>query len=149
MVDVEKMINIVKEKISYYQLYKSKIEKLNTQKDTTNKNTDLNSWIRSINSTTDKTANSAIKNIEINEKIKNIMNWKLLIDEVIEFYKKKDIFIFEIITNKALYGLSDTISMELIGISRTTYYKYLQIIYCEIGINSIERGLIVFDEIKC
>ena len=148
MVDVEKMINIVKEKISYYQLYKSKIEKLNTQKDTNNKNTDVNSWIRSINSTTDKTANSAIKNIDIDEKIKYIMNWKLLIDEVIEFYKKKDIFIFEIITNKALYGLSDTISMELIGISRTTYYKYLQIIYCEIGINSIERGLINIKEIK-
>ncbi len=148
MVDVEKMINIVKEKISYYQLYKSKIEKLNTQKDTNNKNTDINSWIRSINSTTDKTANSAIKNIDIDKKIKYIMNWKLLIDEVIEFYKKKDIFIFEIITNKALYGLSDTISMELIGISRTTYYKYLQIIYCEIGINSIERGLINIKEIK-
>ena len=149
MVDVEKMINIVKEKISYYQLYKSKIEKLNTQKDTNNKNTDVNSWIRSINSTTDKTAKSAIKNIEIDEKIKYIMNWKLLIAEVIEFYRKRDVFISEIITNKALYGLSDTISMELIGISRTTYYKYLQIIYCEIGINSIERGLIVFDEIKC
>src|SRR5574344_1709693 len=148
MVDVEKMINIVKEKVSYYQLYKSKIEKLNTQKDINNKNTDINSWIRSINSTTDKTANSAIKNIDIDEKIKYIMNWKLLIDEVIEFYKKKDIFIFEIITNKALYGLSDTISMELIGISRTTYYKYLQIIYCEIGINSIERGLINIKEIK-
>src|SRR5574344_209152 len=119
MVYIEKMNLIIKDKLEHYRLYEDKIQELEELKNCDNKNTDVNSWIRSVNKTSHKTMYSALNNIQIDENIKN----------------------------KYIYHLAESYNIEFSGVSRSTYYKYLQIIYCQIGVNAIQLGLITFDEI--
>src|SRR5574344_1900503 len=122
MVDIEKMNLIIKDKLEHYRLYEDKIQELEELKNCDNKNTDVNSWIRSVNKTSHKTMYSALYNV-------------------------KDKLFAIIIKNKYIYHLAESYNIEFSGVSRSTYYKYLQIIYCQIGVNAIQLGLITFDEI--
>lgn len=148
MLDIDKMNSIIKDRLEQYRLYEDEIKKLELLKNCENKNTDINSWIKSKNKTSDKTGYSAISNIEIERKIKENIKWKTLIDEVIKFYEKDNKLFASIIKNKFYYHLPEKYNIDFSGVSKSTYYRYLQIIYCQIGINAFENKLIDKNNLK-
>ena len=85
----KKVKKIVRKKLYEYPIYDRLINELELEKDTT-EGRDINSSIKSKNKINRGVETQVIKNISIDNKIKEYKQWKELIDNVLQEFRKCD-----------------------------------------------------------
>lgn len=142
----EKMINkkvkkIIRKKLYEYPIYDRLINELNLEKDTT-EGSDINSSIRSKYKISRKVESQAIKNINIDVRINEYEQWKKLIDNVLQEFRKNDKIKLKIIEYKFFGNVPEDIIADELYVSKTTVRTYINDIYFEIGILATFNNLI-------
>ena len=85
----KKVKKIIRKKLYEYPIYERIINELELEKDTT-EGGDINSSIRSKNKINRKVESQVIKNMSIDNKIKEYQEWKKLIDNILQELRKYD-----------------------------------------------------------
>lgn len=85
----KKVKKIIRKKLYEYPIYERIINELELEKDTT-EGEDINSSIRSKNKINRKVESQVIKNMSIDNKIKEYEEWKKLIDNILQELRKYD-----------------------------------------------------------
>ena len=83
-----KIIHIVEEHL--YTYYSTDIEIRDIKEKYSITDKDINSWIKSKGKINRGVEIMALKNIEMQDEINNKIQWKLLIDKILEYYKKNE-----------------------------------------------------------
>ena len=147
-----KMINkkvkkIIRKRLYEYPIYDRLINELNLEKDTT-EGSDINSAIRSKNKISRKVESQVIKSIDIDVKINEYKQWKELIDNVLQEFRKNDKIKLKIIEYKFFGNVPEDIIADELYVSKSTVRSYLKDIYFEIGILATLEGLLKMNNIK-
>ena len=137
----KKVKKIVRKKLYEYPIYDRLINELELEKDTT-EGRDINSSIRSKNKINRGIESQVIKNISIDNKIKEYKQWKELIDNVLQEFRKCDKTKLKVIEYKFFGNIPEDIIADELYISKTTVRTYINDIYFEIGILATLEGLI-------
>ena len=137
----KKVKNIIRKKLYEYPIYDRLINELELEKDTT-EGRDINSSIRSKNKINRGIESQVIKNISIDNKIKEYKQWKELIDNVLQEFRKCDKTKLKIVEYKFFGNIPEDIIADELYISKSTVRSYLKDIYFEIGILATLNNLI-------
>ena len=137
----KKVKKIIRKKLYEYPIYDRLINELELEKDTVNGG-DINSSIRSKNKISRATEGQVIKNISIDSKINEYKNWKELIDNVLQDFRKCDKTKLKIVEYKFFGNIPEDIIADELYVSKSTVRSYLKDIYFEIGILATLNNLI-------
>ena len=89
-----------------------------------------------------------IKNISIDNKIKEYKQWKELIDNVLQEFRKCDKTKLKVIEYKFFGNIPEDIIADELYVSKTTVRTYINDIYFEIGILASLNNLISSNILK-
>ena len=137
----KKVKKIIRKKLYEYPIYDRLINELEFEKDTI-EGRDINSSIRSKNKINRGIESQVIKNISIDNKIKGYKQWKELIDNVLQEFRKCDKTKLKVIEYKFFGNIPEDIIADELYISKTTVRTYINEIYFEIGLLASLEGLI-------
>ena len=143
----KKVKKIIRKKLYEYPIYDRLINELELEKDTISGG-DINSSIKSKNKINSATEEQVIKNISIDSKINEYKEWKELIDNVLQDFRKSDKTKLKIIEYKFFGNIPEDIIADELYISKSTVRTYISDIYFEIGIHATLKGLIKRNNIK-
>lgn len=124
-----------------YPIYDRLINELELEKNTT-EGIDINSSIRSKNKINRGIESQVIKNISLDNKIKEYKQWKELIDNVLQEFRKCDKTKLKVIEYKFFCNIPEDIIADELYVSKTTVRTYINEIYFEIGILASLNNLI-------
>ena len=130
-----------------YPIYDRLINELEFEKDTI-EGIDINSSIRSKNKINRGIESQVIKNISLDNKIKEYKQWKELIDNVLQEFRKCDKTKLKVIEYKFFGNIPEDIIADELYISKTTVRTYINDIYFEIGILASLNNLISSNILK-
>lgn len=137
----KKVKKIIRKKLYEYPIYDRLINELELEKDTI-EGRDINSSIRSKNKINRGIESQVIKNISIDNKIKEYKQWKVLINNVLQEFRKCDKTKLKVIEYKFFGNIPEDIIADELYVSKTTVRTYINDIYFEIGILASLEGLI-------
>lgn len=143
----KKVKKIIREKLYEYPIYDRLINELELEKDTI-EGRDINSSIRSKNKINRGIESQVIKNISIDNKIKEYKQWKELIDNVLQEFRKCDKTKLKVIEYKFFGNIPEDIIADELYVSKTTVRTYINDIYFEIGILASLNNLISSNILK-
>ena len=124
-----------------YPIYDRLINELELEKNTT-EGIDINSSIRSKNKINRGIESQVIKKISLDNKIKEYKQWKELIDNVLQEFRKCDKTKLKVIEYKFFCNIPEDIIADELYVSKTTVRTYINDIYFEIGILASLNNLI-------
>ena len=124
-----------------YPIYDRLINELELEKNTT-EGIDINSSIRSKNKINRGIESQVIKKISLDNKIKEYKQWKELIDNVLQEFRKCDKTKLKVIEYKFFGNIPEDIIADELYVSKTTVRTYINDIYFEIGILASLNNLI-------
>ena len=124
-----------------YPIYDILINELELEKNTT-EGIDINSSIRSKNKINRGIESQVIKKISLDNKIKEYKQWKELIDNVLQEFRKCDKTKLKVIEYKFFCNIPEDIIADELYVSKTTVRTYINDIYFEIGILASLNNLI-------
>lgn len=136
----KKVKKIIRKKLYEYPIYDRVINELELEKDTT-EGRDINSSIRSKNKINRGIESQVIKNISIDNKIKEYKQWKELIDNVLQEFRKCDKTKLKVIEYKFFGNIPEDIIADELYVSKTVR-TYINDIYFEIGLLASFNNLI-------
>ena len=128
----KKVKKIIRKKLYEYPIYDRLINELERSKNKIN---------RGIES-------QVIKNISIDNKIKEYKQWKELIDNVLQEFRKCDKTKLKVIEYKFFGNIPEDIIADELYVSKTTVRTYINDIYFEIGILASLNNLISSNILK-
>lgn len=137
---IKEIMNYVKIKVSEYPKIDSIIEGLELNKEIEN-NRDINSYIQSKNKISRTVEVQAIKNVNIDKKIKEYKKWKKIIKKELEELKETDNEVYKIVVFKFTGYSFENIKDELYLGERTVVNLYNDFIV-EISLLAIKNGII-------
>lgn len=137
---IKEIMNYVKIKVSEYPKIDSIIEGLELNKEIEN-NRDINSYIQSKNKINRTVEVQAIKNVNIDKKIKEYKKWKEIIKKELEELKETDNEVYKIVVFKFTGYSFEKIKDELYLGERTVVNLYNDFIV-EISLLAIKNGII-------
>lgn len=137
----KKVKKIIRKKLYEYPIYDRLINELELEKDTI-EGKDINSSIRSKNKINRGIEQQVIKNISIDNKIKEYKQWKELIDIVLQEFRKCDKTKLKVIEYKFFGNIPEDIIADELYVSKTTVRTYINDIYFEIGLLASFNNLI-------
>lgn len=140
------IIKKVRKELKNYSSYNKVIEELEFYKNY-NPNRDVNSFIRSKNRINRIVEINAIKNISIDEQIKEIRAWQNVINFAIENVKQYDQLRYNIIIYKFVYNMSEECIEERVYLARASIRKYLDEFIIETAFIAIKEGLIKLENL--
>lgn len=143
----KKVKKIIRKKLYEYPIYDRLINELELEKDTI-EGRDINSSIRSKNKINRGIESQVIKNISIDNKIKEYKQWKELIDIVLQEFRKCDKTKLKVIEYKFFGNIPEDIIADELYVSKTTVRTYINDIYFEIGILASLNNLISSNILK-
>ena len=143
----KKVKKIIRKKLYEYPIYERIINELELEKDTT-EGGDINSSIRSKNKINRKVESQVIKNMSIDNKIKEYQEWKKLIDNILQEMKKNDKTKLKVVEYKFFGNIPEDVIADELYVSKTTVRTYINDIYFEVGIQAIFNKLLTKDLIN-
>lgn len=143
---INKVRDIVQKKIKLYSTFNTIINNLEENK-LTSDSRDINSFIKSKNKNSNIVEVQAIKNISIDNQIKEIEEWRKVIDFVFEEIKEENNHTkLEALQYKYLCKIPESSILEMLPISKGTLRNYMLEFITEIGIIAIYRGIIKMEK---
>ncbi len=137
----KKVKKIIRKKLYEYPIYERIINELELEKDTT-EGEDINSSIRSKNKINRKVESQVIKNMSIDNKIKEYEEWKKLIDNILQELRKYDKIKLKVVEYKFFGNIPEDVIADELYVSKTTVRTYINDIYFEVGILATFNNLI-------
>ena len=131
----------VRKKLYEYPIYERIINELELEKDTI-EGGDINSSIRSKNKINRKVESQVIKNMSIDNKIKEYQEWKKLIDNILQELRKNDKTKLKVVEYKFFGNIPEDVIADELYVSKTTVRTYINDIFFEIGILATYNNLI-------
>lgn len=138
----KKVKKIIRKKLYEYPIYERIINELEFEKDTT-EGGNINSSIRSKNKINRKVETQVIKNMSIDNKIKEYQEWKKLIDNILQELRKYDKTKLKVVEYKFFGNIPEDVIADELYVSKTTVRTYINDIYFEVGILATLEGLII------
>lgn len=135
-----KIIHIVEEHLYGYCLVDMEIRDIKEKYSVSDK--DINSWIKSKGKINRGVENMALKNIEMEEKIKNKIQWKLLIDKILKYYEKNEQEKYWYIKYRYFQKCSTTKIEMKMAICRATQARLKSEIVYYIALYAVKEDLI-------
>lgn len=143
-----KVRGIVQKKIKLYSTFNTIINNLEENK-LTSDSRDINSFIKSKNKNSNIVEVQAIKNISIDNQIKEIEEWREIIDFVFEEIKEENNNTkLEALQYKYLCKIPESSILEMLPLSKGTLRNYMLEFIIEIGIIAIDRGVIKMEKFE-
>ena len=143
----KKVKKIIRKKLYEYPIYERIINELELEKDTT-EGEDINSSIRSKNKINRKVESQVIKNMSIDNKIKEYQEWKKLIDNILQELRKYDKTKLKVVEYKFFGNIPEDVIADELYVSKTTVRTYINDIYFEVGIQAILNKVLTKDLIN-
>ena len=143
----KKVKKIIRKKLYEYPIYERIINELELEKDTT-EGGDINSSIRSKNKINRKVESQVIKNMSIDNKIKEYQEWKKLIDNILQELRKYDKTKLKVVEYKFFGNIPEDVIADELYVSKTTVRTYINDNYFEVGIQAIFNKLLTKDLIN-
>ena len=137
----KKVKKIIRKKLYEYPIYERIINELELEKDTT-EGENINSSIRSKNKINRKVESQVIKNMSIDNKIKEYQEWKKLIDNILQELRKYDKTKLKVVEYKFFGNIPEDVIADELYVSKTTVRTYINDIYFEVGIQATFSNLI-------
>ena len=137
----KKVKKIIRNKLYEYPIYERIINELELEKDTT-EGGDINSSIRSKNKINRKVESQVIKNMSIDNKIKEYQEWKKLIYNILQELRKYDKTKLKVVEYKFFGNIPEDVIADELYVSKTTVRTYINDIYFEVGILATFNNLI-------
>ena len=137
----KKVKKIIRKKLYEYPIYERIINELELEKDTT-EGGDINSSIRSKNKINRKVESQVIKNMSIDNKIKEYQEWKKLIYIILQELRKYDKTKLKVVEYKFFGNIPEDVIADELYVSKTTVRTYINDIYFEVGIQATFNNLI-------
>lgn len=135
-----KIIHIVEEHLYGYCLVDIEIRDMKEKYSMSDK--DINSWIKSKGKINRGIEIMALKNIEIEEKIKNKIQWKLLIDKILKYYEENEQEKYWYIKYRYFQKCSTTKIEMKMAICRATQARLKSEIIYYIALYAVKEDLI-------
>lgn len=135
-----KIIHIVEEHLYGYCLVDIEIRNMKEKYSMSDK--DINSWIKSKGKINRGVEIMALKNIEIEEKIKNKIQWKLLIDKILKYYEENEQEKYWYIKYRYFQKCSTTKIEMKMAICRATQARLKSEIIYYIALYAVKEDLI-------
>lgn len=140
-----KIIHIVEEHLYSYCLVDMEIRDIKQKYSVSDK--DINSWIKSKGKINRGVEIMALKNIEMEEKIRNKIRWKLLIDKILKYYEKNEQEKYMYIKYKYFQKCS-TIKIEMkMAVCRATQARLKSEIIYYIALYAVKEKLLKMDKV--
>lgn len=143
----KKVKKIIRKKLYEYPIYDRLINELELEKDTT-EGGDINSSIRSKNKINRKVESQVIKNMSIDNKIKEYQEWKKLINNILQELRKYDKTKLKVVEYKFFGNIPEDVIADELYVSKTTVRTYINDIYFEVGIQAILNKVLTKDLIN-
>lgn len=143
----KKVKKIIRKKLYEYPIYDRLINELELEKDTT-EGGNINSSIRSKNKINRKVESQVIKNMSIDNKIKEYQEWKKLINNILQELRKYDKTKLKVVEYKFFGNIPEDVIADELYVSKTTVRTYINDIYFEVGIQAILNKVLTKDLIN-
>ena len=140
-----KIIHIVEEHLYSYCSIDMEIRDIKLKYSISDK--DINSWIKSKGNVSKGTEIMALKNIEMEEKIKNKIKWKFLIDRVLKYYESYEQEKYLYIKYRYFEKCSTTKIERKMAICRATQARIKSDIVYYIALYAVKDKLIKMDKV--
>ena len=138
---IDKVKSIVRRNLKNYSSYETIIDDLIKSKEKGTKK-DVNSFIKSKNSISRSTEIQAIRNVNIDNKILEIKEWKKIIDFVLEESKSEYEYKGKAMTYKYVNNISNDMIVDILNVSPSGLKNWVNEFILEVGIIAIERKII-------
>ncbi len=135
-----KIIHIVEEHLYSYCLVDIEIRDIKEKYSISDK--DINSWIKSKGKINRGVESMALKEIEMNEKIRNKIQWKQLIDRILKYYKENEQEKYWYIKHRYFERCSTTKIEMKMAICRATQARLKSEIVYYIALYAVKEDLI-------
>ena len=140
-----KIIHIVEEHLYSYYSIEMEIREIRQKYSISDK--DINSWIKSKGKVSKGTEIMALKNIEMEEKIKNKIRWKFLIERVLKYYEANEQEKYLYIKYRYFEKCSTTKIERKMAICRATQARIKSDIVYYIALYAVKDKLIKMDKV--
>lgn len=140
-----KIIHIVEEHLYSYCLVDMEIRDIKQKYSVSDK--DINSWIKSKGKINRGVEIMALKNIEMEEKIKNKIKWKLLIDKILKYYEENEQEKYLYIKYRYFQKCSTTKIEMKMAICRATQARLKSEIVYYIALYAVKEKLIKMEKV--
>lgn len=140
-----KIIHIVEEHLYSYCLVDMEIRDIKQKYSVSDK--DINSWIKSKGKINRGVEIMALKNIEMEEKIRNKIRWKLLIDKILKYYEKNEQEKYMYIKYKYFQKCSTTKIEMKMAVCRATQARLKSEIIYYIALYAVKEKLLKMDKV--
>jgi len=140
-----KIIHIVEEHLYGYCLVDLEIRDIKQKYSVSDK--DINSWIKSKGKINRGVEIMALKNIEMEEKIKNKIKWKLLIDKILKYYEENEQEKYLYIKYRYFQKCSTTKIEMKMAICRATQARLKSEIVYYIALYAVKEKLIKMEKV--
>lgn len=140
-----KIIHIVEEHLYSYCLVDMEIRDIKQKYSVSDK--DINSWIKSKGKINRGVEIMALKNIEMEEKIKNKIRWKLLIDKILKYYEENEQEKYMYIKYKYFQKCSTTKIEMKMAVCRATQARLKSEIIYYIALYAVKEKLLKMDKV--
>ena len=141
-----KIIHIVEEHLYSYCLVDMEIRDIKQKYSVSDK--DINSWIKSKGKVNRSVEIIALKNIEMEEKIKNKIHWKILIDKILKYYEENEQEKYWYIKYKYFEKCSTTKIERKMAISRPTQARIKTEIIYYIALYGVKENLLKIGDLS-
>ena len=140
-----RIIHIVEEHLYGYCLVDLEIRDIKQKYSVSDK--DINSWIKSKGKINRGVEIMALKNIEMEEKIKNKIKWKLLIDKILKYYEENEQEKYLYIKYRYFQKCSTTKIEMKMAICRATQARLKSEIVYYIALYAVKEKLIKMEKV--
>ena len=140
-----KIIHIVEEHLYSYCLIDMEIRDIKQKYSVSDK--DINSWIKSKGKVNKNVEIMALKNIEMEEKIKNKIHWKILIDKILKYYESTEQEKYLYIKYKYFEKCSTSKIEMKMAICRATQARLKSEIVYYIALYAVKEKLLKMDAV--
>lgn len=140
-----KIIHIVEEHLYSYCLVDMEIRDIKQKYSVSDK--DINSWIKSKGKINRGVEIMALKNIEMEEKIRNKIRWKLLIDKILKYYEENEQEKYMYIKYKYFQKCSTTKIEMKMAVCRATQARLKSEIIYYIALYAVKEKLLKMDKV--
>ena len=140
-----KIIHIVEEHLYSYCLVDMEIRDIKQKYSVSDK--DINSWIKSKGKINRSIEIIALKNIEMEEKIRNKIHWKVLIDKILKYYEENEQEKYWYIKYKYFEKCSTSKIEMKMAICRATQARLKSEIVYYIALYAVKEKLLKMDAV--
>lgn len=140
-----KIIHIVEEHLYSYCLIDMEIRDIKQKYSVSDK--DINSWIKSKGKVSKNVEIMALKNIEMEEKIKNKIHWKILIEKILKYYESTEQEKYLYIKYKYFEKCSTSKIEMKMAICRATQARLKSEIVYYIALYAVKENLLKMDSV--